>query len=307
MRIVMAGASGFLGRHLRQRLTDDGHDVVQLVRSTPTEASQRGWHPDRGELDPAVVAGADAVINLAGAGVQDKRWNDTYRQVLISSRVGPTDTIAKTLAVLPAGERPEVLLNASATGFYGDTGDTAVDENSAPGQGFFPELCQLWEAATDPAAKAGVRVAKLRTGLILDRGGGLLKPFMLPFSVGIGGPLAGGRQWMPWMSLEDWLAAVIFLLERGEIAGPVNLVGPDPVRNSEFTKALGRVLHRPAIAPIPKVALQVLLGDFAHEALFSQRVLPAVLNRTGFAFTHPDLDSALRSAVHRGPARMAQH
>ena len=307
MRIVLAGVSGFLGRHLHRRLTGDGHDVVQLVRRTPGDASQREWHPDRGELDPTVVAGAGAVINLAGAGVEDNRWTDSYRKVLVDSRVGPTGTIATTFAALPAGERPSVLLNASAIGFYGDTGDTAVDEDSPPGGGFFPDLCQGGGAGHRPGREGGVRVAKLRTGLILDRSGGLLKPFILPFSLSIGGPLAGGRQWMPWMSLPDWLAAVIFLLERGDIAGPVNLVGPDPVRNSEFTTALGRALHRPAIVPIPKVALQVILGDFAHEALLSQRALPAVLNRTGFAFTHPDLDSALRTALHRGPARMAQH
>jgi uncharacterized protein (TIGR01777 family) len=296
MRIVMAGASGFLGRSLRRRLTGYGHELVQLVRRRPANAGQREWHPERGELDPATMVGADAVINLAGAGVEDKRWNDEYRNVLVESRVGPTHTIARTLATLPAGERPTVLLNASAVGFYGDTGDTAVDENSPPGQGFFAELCQAWEAATGRAEQAGVRVAKLRTGLILDRGGGLLKPMILPFSLGIGGPLAGGRQWMPLMSLYDWVSAVAFLLERDDIAGPVNLVGPDPVRNAEFTKALGRALHRPAIAPIPRIALRVLLGEFADQALANQRVLPRVLNRAGFTFAHPDPDSALRAA-----------
>jgi uncharacterized protein (TIGR01777 family) len=298
MRIVMAGASGFLGRSLRRRLTGYGHELVQLVRRRPVNAGQREWHPERGELDPATMVGADAVINLAGAGVEDKRWNDEYRNVLVDSRVGPTHTIAKTLAALPAGERPAVLLNASAVGFYGDTGDTAVDENSPPGQGFFAEMCQAWEAATGRAGQAGVRVAKLRTGLILDRSGGLLKPMLLPFSLGIGGPLAGGGQWMPLMSLYDWVSAVAFLLERNDIAGPVNLVGPEPVRNAEFTKALGRALHRPAIAPIPRLALRVLLGEFADQALANQRVLPGVLNRAAFTFAHPDLDSALRAAFN---------
>lgn len=304
MRIVIAGASGFLGRHLRRRLAGDGHEIVQLVRRRPADAGQREWHPQRGELDPEVLAGADAVINLAGAGVEDRRWTDEYRQVLRDSRVEPTGTIARTLAGLDQPERPGVLLNASAVGFYGDRGDTAVDEDSPAGQGFFPDLCQLWEAATEPAGAAGVRVATLRTGLILDRDGGLLKPMMLPFSLGIGGPLAGGRQWMPWMSLDDWVAAAVFLLD-ADVAGPVNLVGPNPVRNAEFTKALGRALHRPAIAPIPRVALKILLGDFADEALANQRVLPGVLNRTGFTFAHPDLDSALQAALHRGQSATA--
>jgi len=300
MRIVMAGGSGFLGTSLRRRLANDGHEVVQLVRGRTAGAGQREWHPDRGELDRHVLADADAVVNLAGAGVGDKRWNAAYKRILVESRVGPTGTIARALATLPASQRPAVLLNASAIGFYGDTGETAVDEESPPGQGFFPRLCQAWEAATLPAQAAGVRTMALRTGLVLDRDGGLLKRLLLPFSLGLGGRLSDGRQWTSWISLDDWVGAVVFLLARADgLAGPVNLVGPAPVRNIELTRALGTVLRRPTVVPVPAIGLRLLLGEFAGEALASQRVLPGALQRVGFGFRQPDLDRALRAALRR--------
>jgi uncharacterized protein (TIGR01777 family) len=195
-----------------------------------------------------------------------------------------------------------MLLNSSAVGYYGDTGDTPVDEASPPGTDFFADMCQAWEGATGAARDAGVRVVNLRSGLVLDRSGGLLKPMILPYYLGLGGPMAGGRSWMPWISLYDWHSAVVFLMGRDDIAGPVNLVGPEPVRNAEFARALGRALHRPAIIPLPKIALRIMLGAFADEgAVLSERVLPGVLNRTGFTFAHPDLDSALRATFDRQP------
>jgi uncharacterized protein (TIGR01777 family) len=297
MRIVMAGASGLLGSALRTRLTRDGHEVVQLVRRTPDEPAQRRWQPDTGELDPAVLAGADAVVNLAGSGVEDRRWNEAYKQTLITSRVRPTGTLAAALAALPDARRPRLLMNASAIGFYGDTGDSPVDEKSPAGTGYFPELCQAWEAAARPAERAGVRVVKLRTGLVLDSGGGLLKQMALVFRLFAGGPLGGGRQWMPWISMDDWVGATVFLMGRGDLAGPVNLVGPDPVRNADFTRALARAVHRPAPWPVPRFALRAVLGEFANEALASQRVLPGVLNQAGYAFQHSDVDSALAAAL----------
>ena len=296
MRIVLAGASGFLGSHLRRRLTRDGHDLVQLVRRPPAHDGQRAWRPERGELDPATVDGADAVVNLAGLGVEDKRWDDTVRAELVSSRVDPTATLAKAIAELPVSARPGVLVNASAVGYYGDTGDRETDEESAPGTGFFPDLCRAWEAATEPASRAGVRVVRLRTGLVLDGGGGLLKPMLLAFRLYAGGRLGNGRQWMPWISMRDWVSAVCFLLE-STVDGPVNVVGPAPVRNAEFTRALARVVHRPALVPVPTFALRIVLGQFANEAVASQRVMPAVLNRAGFSFADPTLDDALRSAL----------
>jgi uncharacterized protein (TIGR01777 family) len=296
MRIVLAGASGFLGSHLRRRLARDGHDLVQLVRRPPAHDGQRRWRPDRHKLDPATVDGADAVVNLAGLGVEDKRWDDRVRAELVSSRVDSTATLANAIAELPAPARPGVLVNASAVGYYGDTGDRETDEESPPGTGFFPELCQRWEAATEPASRAGVRVVRLRTGLVLDAGGGLLKPMLLAFRLYAGGRLGNGRQWMPWISIRDWLDAVVYLIE-STVDGPVNVVGPDPVRNTDFTRALARAVHRPALIPVPMFGLRIALGPFANEAVASQRVLPAVLNRAGFSFTDQDIDAALRSAL----------
>ncbi|MEH0845788.1 TIGR01777 family oxidoreductase [Micromonospora sp. CPCC 205711] len=297
MRILMAGASGFLGTRLVDRLTADGHQVTRLVRRPPRASDERQWNPSAGQLDPAVVAEADAVVNLAGAGVGDKRWDDAYKQLIRSSRVDSTTTLAIAIAGLPAADRPTVLLNSSAVGWYGNTGDRAVEEDSPAGEGFLADVCRVWEAATRPAEDAGVRVVRLRTGLPLHRDGGLLKPQLLPFKLGIAGRLGSGRQWLPWISMRDWLDAAVFLLDRGDVAGPVNGVGPTPVTNAEFTRELARQLHRPAIIPIPAVALKVALGGFAHEALTSTRVLPGVLTRANFRYTHPDLSSALHAAL----------
>ncbi|MFC0030587.1 TIGR01777 family oxidoreductase [Micromonospora chaiyaphumensis] len=297
MRILMAGVSGFLGTRLVDRLTTDGHQVTRLVRRAPRTPDERQWNPSAAQLDPQVVADADAVVNLAGAGVGDKRWNDAYKGLIRSSRVDSTTTLAITVAGLPAADRPAVLVNASAVGWYGNTGDRTVEEDSPAGDGFLADVCRVWEAATRPAEDAGTRVVRLRTGLPLHRDGGLLKPQLLPFRLGVGGKLGNGRQWLPWISMHDWLDAVAFLLARDDLAGPVNVVGPAPVTNAEFTRELARQLHRPAIMPIPAVALKVALGGFAHEALTSTRVLPGVLGKAGFAWTHPDLPGALRAAL----------
>jgi uncharacterized protein (TIGR01777 family) len=296
MRIVLAGASGFLGSHLRRRLARDGHDLVQLVRRPPANEGQWQWWPERHQIDLSILDGVDAVVNLNGLGVEAKRWDDRVRAELIASRVEPTATLAAAIAAQPASARPRVLLNSSAVGYYGDTGDRQTDEESPAGTGFFPDLCQRWEAATEPARQSGVRVVRLRTGLVLDAGDGLLKPMLLAFRLFAGGNLGNGRQWMPWISVRDWVSAVTFLLE-STVDGPVNVVGPDPVRNADFTKALARAAHRPALIPVPKLALRVVLGPFAKEAVASQRVLPAVLNRAGFTFADTDIDAALRSAM----------
>jgi len=297
MRILMAGVSGFLGTRLVDRLTADGHQVTRLVRRAPRTPDERQWNPSAAQLDPAVVADADAVVNLAGAGVGDKRWNDEYRRVIRSSRVDSSTTLAITIAGMSAADRPAVLLNASAVGWYGNTGDRAVEEDSPAGEGFLADVCRVWEAATRPAEDADVRVVRLRTGLPLHRDGGLLKPQLLPFRLGIAGRLGNGRQWLPWISMRDWLDAVALLLARDDLAGPVNVVGPNPVTNAEFTRELARELHRPAIIPIPAVALKIALGGFAHEALTSTRVLPGVLTKAGFTWTHPHLPAALHAAL----------
>jgi uncharacterized protein (TIGR01777 family) len=297
MRILMAGASGFLGSRLVDRLTADGHQVTRLVRRPARTPDERQWNPTAAQLDPTVVADADAVVNLAGAGVADKRWNDDYRALIRSSRVDTTTTLAITIAGLPAADRPKVLLNSSAVGWYGNTGDRVVEEDAPAGEGFLADVCRVWEAATRPAEDADVRVVRLRIGLPLHRDGGLLKPQLLPFKLGIAGRLGSGRQWLPWISMADWLGAALFLLERDDIAGPVNMVGPAPVTNAEFTRELARQLHRPAVIPIPGLALKVALGGFAHEALTSTRVLPTVLTNAGFPYRHPDLATALHAAL----------
>ncbi|MFJ8578557.1 TIGR01777 family oxidoreductase [Micromonospora sp. NPDC093277] len=297
MRILMAGVSGFLGSRLVDRFTADGHQITRLVRRSPRTPDERQWNPSAAQLDPAVVADADAVVNLAGAGVGDRRWNDEFRRVIRSSRVDTSTTLAITIAGLSAADRPAVLLNASAVGWYGNTGDRVVEEDSPAGEGFLADVCRVWEAATRPAEDAGVRVVRLRTGLPLHRDGGMLKPQLLPFRLGIAGRLGSGRQWLPWISMRDWLDAVALLLARDDLAGPVNVVGPNPVTNAEFTRELARQLHRPAIIPIPALALKIALGGFAHEALTSTRVLPGVLTTARFTWALPDLRSALYAAL----------
>jgi uncharacterized protein (TIGR01777 family) len=305
MRILMAGASGFLGTHLVDLFRAAGHDVTRLVRRPARAADEVPWDPASSQLDAPVVAGADAVINLAGVGVGDRRWTARHKNAIRSSRVDSTGTIARVIAHLPAADRPAVLLQASAVGWYGDTGDDEVTEETPAGTDFLADVCRVWEAATRPAEDAGTRVVLLRTGLPLDEHGGLLKPQMLPFRLGIGGKLGAGRQWVPWIALTDWLGAVQFLLDRDDIAGPVNVVGPHPVTNATFTQAFGHLLHRPTIMPIPGPALHLVLGGLAGEALKSQRVLPGVLRRSGFTWTCPTLESALRAALASTPSTAA--
>ena len=305
MRILLAGASGFLGTRLADRLRAAGHDLTRLVRHAPQGGDEATWKPSAGQLDPALVAGADAIINLAGAGVGDKRWTAPYKSLIRSSRVDSAGTIARAIAKLPQSDRPRVLLQSSAVGWYGDTGDRAVTEESPAGSGFLADVCRVWEAAARPAEDAGTRVALLRTGLPLDEHGGLLKPQMLLFKSGGGAKLGAGKQYVPWIGLADWLGATEFLLERDDLAGPVNLTGPVPVTNAEFTKVLAGLLHRPALLQVPGFALQIALGEFAGEALRSQRVLPAVLERAGFTFTQPTLEAALRAALGQEPTAVA--
>ncbi|MFF5227083.1 TIGR01777 family oxidoreductase [Dactylosporangium sp. NPDC000521] len=295
MQILIAGASGFLGGRLVPHLRAAGHQVTRLVRRPVRDPGELRWDPAAGLLDASALAGKDAVINLAGAGVGDRRWTEQYKRTLHTSRVDTTGTLAKAIAA--AGpDRPKVLLNSSAVGFYGDTGDRAVDEQSPAGEGFLADLCQVWEAATRPAEDAGTRVALLRTGLPLARDGGLLKPLYLQFKLFAGGRMGSGRQYLPWMSLPDWLNAVEFVLQR-DLAGPVNLTGPEPVTNAEFSAALAKVLHRPNLLPVPGFALKAAAGEFGGEALASQRVLPGVLVREGFPFAHRTVEAALQQAV----------
>jgi uncharacterized protein (TIGR01777 family) len=296
MRILMAGASGFLGPRLADRLRRAGHDVHRLVRRPPQRPDETTWQPAQGQLDPAAVAAADVVVNLAGASVAHWRWTARYKQVLRSSRVDTTGTIAHTIAQLPAADRPHTMLQASGAGWYGDTGDTPATEETPAGTTFLADLCRVWEAAARPAEDAGTRVVLLRTAPMIES---IVKPLLLPFKLGAGARIGGGRQWMAWMSLADWLAAAELLTDRDDVAGPVNLVSAEQCTNADFTRAFAAAVHRPALLAVPGVALDLALGELAGELQRSQRVLPEALRRAGFQWAYPDVQSALRVAVGR--------
>ena len=298
MKIAITGGSGLIGSALVPALREDGHSVLRLVRRPPAGADELRWDPARHELDPATLADVDAVVNLAGAGIGDKRWTEARKRLVLESRVDATRTVSEALAA--AAPRPRALLSSSAIGWYGDTGDTPVDESSPSGGGFLAEVCRQWEAATAAAGDAGVRVAHLRTGLVCGAGGllGKLTPLV---KLGLGGPLGSGRQYWSWISLADEVDAVRHVLAHDEVVGPVNLTGPAPVTNRDFTKELGRVLHRPVLAPpVPRIALRLAVGEFADEGIVAgQRVLPRVLQETGYRFRHDTAEKALRWALDR--------
>jgi uncharacterized protein (TIGR01777 family) len=256
------------------------------------------WHPERNELNPAALTDTQAVVVLAGAGISDKRWSAEYKRILLQSRLHSTTTIARALAGLPDHSRPATFISASAIGYYGDRGDEVLDETSAAGTGFLADLCREWEAATAPAEAAGVRVARLRTGLVLAASGGLLKRLVPIFKAGLGGKLGSGGQYQSWISLSDTIGAVCHLLTTEQIAGPVNLTAPDPVRNREFSATLASVLHRPSFIGVPGFAIRLALGEFADQGvLASQRVIPTALSASGYRFEHRDLRSALNWAT----------
>ncbi len=298
MKIAVTGSSGLIGSRLVPALRDDGHDVLRLVRRTPRTADEHRWAPEHRQIDPTLLRDVDAVVNLAGVGIGDHRWTPRYKQAVLASRVDATCTISDALAKAAAEDsaRPRVLLSSSAVGWYGDTGDRTVDESAPGGTDFLARVCEDWEAATAPAAGAGVRVVTLRTGLVLGPGG-LLGRMAPLFRLRLGGRLGSGRQYWPWIALDDEIAAMRFLLT-APLSGPVNLTAPTPVTNAEFTRALAAVLHRPAALPVPGWALRIALGEFAPVGVLAgQRAVPAQLLDAGFPFTHPDLEDALRVAV----------
>ncbi|MGI8311145.1 TIGR01777 family oxidoreductase [Saccharopolyspora hattusasensis] len=293
MRVVVAGSSGLIGTSLVAGLRQAGHDVVRLVRRLPQAPDERGWEPETGQLDADALDGADAVVNLCGAGIGDKRWTPERKRLLVHSRVRPTQVLAEAIAA----KGVPVLANGSAVGFYGDTGSKPVTETSAPGTDFLAGLCRQWEAATGAAARAGARVVLLRSGLVLAPSGGLLGQLRPLFSLLLGGRLGDGSQYFPWISLDDEVAAIRFVLERPEVSGPVNLTGPAPVTNAEFTRALGEALGRPAPWIVPGFALRIVLGELADQVLGGQRAVPTVLEAHGFTFQHPSIGAALAAAV----------
>ncbi|RFU22506.1 TIGR01777 family oxidoreductase [Geodermatophilus marinus] len=302
MRIAVTGSSGLIGTHLVAALRTDGHDVLRLVRRTPRTADEHRWDPHHQRVDPTLLADVDAVVNLAGTPIRPRPFTSSYKESLRRSRLDSTTTVSRAFADAATAEpgRRRVLLSASAVGYYGDTGDRTVTESAPSGQDFLARLCAEWEAATAPAEAAGIRVAHLRTGLVVGRGAMLVTILGLVFRAGLGGRMGSGRQYWPWIGLEDEIAAIRFLLD-ADVSGPVNLTGPDPVTNAEFVRRLAHVLHRPAVLPVPGPAIALALGEFGRSSVLAgQRAVPAALQEAGFTWTHRDLDSALRTALGRG-------
>lgn len=294
MRVVISGSSGLIGTALVSHLRSSGHEVVRLVRRAPQAPDERGWDPPSGRIDDGALDGVDAVVNLAGAGLADKRWTGARKQEIRDSRIVPTDVLARAVA----SHRIPVMVSGSAVGFYGDTGAVAVDESGARGRGFLAETCRDWENATAPAAEAGARVVTVRTGLVLSPAGGLLGIMRPVFKLGLGGRLGSGEQFWPWVSLDDELGAITFALEHDSVVGPLNATGPSPVTCAEFTRRLASALHRPAPWVVPGFAMQALLGEFADEGvLVSQRVLPGVLEHQGYVFQHATVAAALSAVL----------
>jgi uncharacterized protein (TIGR01777 family) len=286
-RIAITGASGLIGTALVGKLKSDGYTVQRLVRRPTVSAEEIFWNPTTQEIDLEALAGVDAVIHLAGAGVGDKRWTKKYKSEILNSRLLGTTTIANAVSQI----KPQVFISSSAIGWYGETGNRAVIESDRGGDDFLAAVCREWEAAADLAGD--VRTVKIRTGLVLDPTGGALGRMLPLFRFGLGGKLGSGKQWWSWITLHDHLRAIEFILENKEISGPVNLTSPNPVTNQEFTSALARALRRPALFPAPAFALKAALGGFSTEILGSKKVLPGALQDAGFNFDFPHIGPAL--------------
>ncbi|MFL5561628.1 MAG: TIGR01777 family oxidoreductase [Gemmatimonadaceae bacterium] len=296
LRIALSGSTGFLGRALTKHLTAIGHDVVPLTRRRHASASAAiGWDPARGELAPTALVGIDAVVHLAGENVA-QRWTDDVKREIRDSRVKSTALLARTIQAM---ERPpRVLLSGSAVGIYGDRGDELLDESSPPGRGFLADVARAWEDATRALDRADVRVVHMRTGTVLGTHGGALEKMLTPFKLGLGGRIGAGTQVMSWIALEDWTRAVAFLLGAGQLRGPVNLVAPVPVTNTDFTNALGHALGRPTIMSVPATAIKLMFGDMGEATILaSQRVVPTRLLGAGFTFLYETIDAALPAVL----------
>lgn len=289
-RVAITGASGLIGASLVGHLKSEGHTVQRLVRRKPVAPDEVFWDPIAGTVDLEPLEGVDAIIHLAGAGVGDKRWSKKYKAQILNSRLYGTTAIASAVEKL----KPSVFISSSAIGWYGETGNRAVNENDRAGDDFLASVCKEWEAAADGAPS--VRTVKIRTGLVLDPTGGALGRMMPLFKMGLGGRLGNGKQWWSWITLHDEIKAITYLMEK-EIEGPVNLTSPNPVTNTEFTAALARALRRPALFPAPAIALKIALGGFSTEILGSKRVLPQRLLDSGFQFDFPQLPTALQELV----------
>jgi uncharacterized protein len=293
MKVAITGASGLVGSALVPFLTAGGHEVVRLIRRAPTTNDEARWNPDAGTIDAAALEGLDAVVHLAGENVAEGRWTADRKTRLRTSRIAPTRLLTETLAGLK--RKPSVMISASAIGYYGERGETWVSEEDTPADDFLGRLAEEWEAATVPAATAGIRVVNLRTGIVLSPAGGALGKMLLPFKAGLGGVMGPGTQYMSWVAIDDLLGIIHHALDRKDLAGPVNAVAPSPVTNAEFVKTLGRVLGRPTVAAVPAFALRLAFGEMAEATILaSTRVRPARLQATRYRFRFPGLEGALR-------------
>jgi uncharacterized protein (TIGR01777 family) len=297
MRVLVTGASGLVGGALVRSLLADGNEVVRLVRGrAPASPDEVEWDPDTGALDGRRLPGIDAAVHLAGESIASGRWSGAQKSRIRESRARGTSLLARTLAALATP--PEVLVSASAMGFYGDRGDEPLAEGAPPGTGFLAEVCREWEAALEPAAARGIRTVPVRWGLVLSRHGGALPRMLLPFRMGVGGTLGTGRQYMSWITLEDAVGVLRHTLHSGGVAGPVNGAAPGAVTNREFTAALGRALSRPALLPVPAFAVRLLFGEMGDALLLSSaRLVPARLAESGFRFRDPEIGGALRRVL----------
>jgi uncharacterized protein (TIGR01777 family) len=296
MKVLVTGASGFIGSALLRALREAGHEPVALVRRTPRPgAAEIQWDP-AGAIDSSRFSGADAVVHLAGESVAAGRWNEERKARILNSRVQGTQTVAATMA--RATPRPRVLVSASANGIYGDTADKIVTEAEPPGSTFLAEVGRQWESATRAASEAGIRVVMLRIGMVLSGTGGALPRMLTPFRLGVGGRLGDGRQWMSWITLDDLIALILHALVKEAVRGPLNAVAPNPVTNAEFTRALGAVLRRPTPFPVPAFVVRTVFGELGQELLLaSNRAVPQAALASGFQFRYPEIRGALEHAL----------
>jgi hypothetical protein len=294
MRVTVTGATGLIGSRLVSALRARGDEVVVLSRHPGLQAV--AWNPSSGPAPAAALAGSDAVVHLAGEPIA-QRWSPAAKQAIRSSRVQGTKNLVAGIAALAASERPRTLVSSSAIGYYGPHGDEPIDEDTPPGSGFLAQTCVAWEAEADAAEALGLRVVKVRTGVVLDRAGGALAKMLPPFRLGVGGPVAGGRQYVSWIVPEDLVGIMLAALDDGRWRGPVNATAPQPVRNAELSKALGRALRRPALLPVPGLALKALYGEMSEIVTTGARVVPTRALMNGYEFRYEQLDSALQAAL----------
>lgn len=297
MKVLITGSSGLIGSALIESLAADGHEVIRLPRKSSGEDSL-GWDPENGVIDLAGAGDITAVVHLAGDNIAQGRWNDRKKGRILDSRVRGTKLLAE--CVVGLDHKPRIIVSASAVGIYGDRGAELVDESSEPGNGFLADVCKQWEGAMAAAVDAGIRVANVRFGVVLSAAGGALKKMLLPFRMGLGGVVGSGKQYMSWVSIDDVVGMIQFVIANDSVRGPVNLVSPNAVSNHEFTKTLGRVLHRPTILPMPACAARIAFGEMANELLLaSTRVVPKKLMDSGYKFRHAELREALEHLLKR--------